>query len=320
MSFSTLPAPLFPPPLKRGDTLGIIAPAGQLQDTARFEQGIARLREMGFEVKFPRGLWPGSEFPWFSDTNANRAEEFNRMWADSEVQGIICMRGGFGCLKLLEQIDYEQIRATPKIFAGFSDISILLNVLRAKTGLVSLHAPVVTSIAGAVPATLERLARCLQSPLQKQPALEISRIEVLRDGAEVRAPLLGGNLATLVTLLGTPDDIDYSGCILLLEDVGEPLYKIDRMLTQMRLAGKLNNLAGLLLGDFHTSQENAHSDRLAHLRFLEAVWKLALDAVSNSTVPFPVWAGLPVGHCPENMALALGAQAIMSKKKDLRFT
>ncbi|MCK9174969.1 MAG: LD-carboxypeptidase [Desulforhopalus sp.] len=315
MSFSTLPAPLFPLPLKRGDTLGIIAPAGQLWDPAGFERGIARLREMGFEVKFPRELWPGSEFPWFSDTDANRAEEFNRMWADPEVQGILCMRGGFGCLKLLEKIDYEQIRTAPKVFAGFSDISILLNVLRAKTGLVSLHAPVVTSIAGAVPATLERLARCLQSPLQQQPALEISQLEVLRDGAEVRAPLLGGNLTTLVSLLGTPNDIDYSGCLLLLEDVGEPLYKIDRMLTQMQLAGKLKNLAGLLLGDFHTSQENAQTDRLAHLRFLEAVWKLALDAVSC-----PVWAGLPVGHCPENMALVIGAQTLMSKKKDLRFT
>jgi muramoyltetrapeptide carboxypeptidase len=295
--------PLLPPSLRQGDTLGIIAPAGQLADKNCFEKGVALLREMGFVPRFPRDLWPGDDY--LADSDENRAEEFNAFIGDPEVKGLISMRGGYGCLRILDMIDIEAVRQNPKFIVGFSDISILLNYLYKMTGLVSLHGPVVTSLSSATQDSRERLFQSLHGNC-KAP-IEISGLEILRAAQGRKAPVVGGNLASLVSLAGTEYDLSWRDKIVVLEDVNEPIYKIDRMLTQLSLGKKFDQLAGLVLGDFGF---DTGFDDLEKLRQNEAVWKIVLRLVKG--VNIPIWANFPSGHCARNISFPIGVNAEMS--------
>lgn len=293
---------LYPSPLKKGDTIGIFAPAGQLQDRQRFLRGVEILQAMGLQVKFPRELWPGESY--LADNDANRADEFNRLIADKSIKGLISMRGGYGCLRILGKIDTSLVRDNPKIIVGFSDISILQNYLYERTGLVSLHGPVVTSLCNATEDSLARLHSALTRPI---PGSVLSgQIVALQDGPKVTAPIIGGNLASLVTLLGTPYDFSWDGKIVFLEDTNEPAYKIDRMLTQLHLAGKFNKLAGLILGDFSTTSCRNEND---HFDYRQQVWHRALDLCAGRQTP--VWGNFPSGHCVHNVTFPLGALTVM---------
>lgn len=301
-----VPPPLYPPPLKKGDTLAVFAPAGQLQEPRKFAQGISLLKEMGFSVKYPRDLWPGNDY--LADSDKNRGREFNAFINDPETAGLISMRGGFGCLRMLDQIDLDQIIAHPKTILGFSDISILHNYLHGRTGLVCLHGPVLTSLATLTSPALERLYHSLIG--QWRTPIHTRKIEILKSGPTASGRLLGGNLTSLVTLLGTPYDFSWENGIIFLEDTNEPPYKIDRMLTQLFLAGKFDRLSGLILGDFSLS---SHEDTLEKIRYREQVWQRFLEITERSS--YPVWANIPFGHCPENFTLPLGATVEMNREK-----
>ncbi|MCP4339268.1 MAG: LD-carboxypeptidase [Desulfobulbaceae bacterium] len=298
--------PIYPTPLKKGDTIGIIAPAGQLQDKTRFMRGIGILHEMGFQVKFPRDLWPGPAY--LADSDDNRGHELNRLFRDEEIKGLVSMRGGYGCLRILDKIDISSVRGNPKILVGFSDITILQNYLYEQTGLVSFHGPVVTSLSMATDDTLAHFYSCLTRT--KPPNIQPKQIEVLRSGPDISAPLLGGNLASLVSLLGTCYDFPWDNKIIFLEDINEPPYKIDRMLTQLKLAGKLDSVAGLILGDFSTSTGLNETEKL---RYRESVWERVLQVSPNNSMP--IWGNFPSGHCPCNLTFPLGAVAEMNRGK-----
>lgn len=298
--------PLYPAPLKKGDTIGVVAPAGQLQDKTRFMRGIGILQEMGFRVKFPRNLWPGPEY--LADSDDNRGYEFNRLFKDEEIKGLISMRGGYGCLRMLDKIDIALVSRNPKILVGFSDITILQNYLYEKTGLVSLHGPVVTSLGIATEETLASLYDCLVN--NKKYSIDSKKIEVLRDGPDISAPLIGGNLASLVTLLGTCYDFSWNSKIVFLEDINEPAYRIDRMLTQLKLAGKLDNIAGLVLGDFSMSTSRNTTEKL---RYRETVWNRVLELCPDRQTP--IWGNFPSGHCACNLTFPLGAVVKMERKQ-----
>jgi muramoyltetrapeptide carboxypeptidase len=293
--------------LKKGDSIGIFAPAGQMQDEARFMQGVKLLQEMGFQVKYPQSLWPGSEY--LADSDDNRGYEFNSLIKDEEISGLIAMRGGYGCLRMLENIDISLVSRNPKILVGFSDITILQNYLYEQTGLVSLHGPVVTSLCGATKDALASLSYCLTNA--KAQSIESAVIEVLRDGPEISAPLIGGNLASLVTFLGTRYDFSWEKKIVFLEDINEPSYRIDRMLTQLKLAGKLDNIAGLILGDFSTSASRNQTDKL---QYRESVWNRVLELCVDQVIP--IWGNFPSGHCPDNLTFPLGTVATMERGKN----
>ncbi len=301
---------LYPPPLKKGETLGVIAPAGQLQDKTYFTNGIKILNEMGFQVKFPMDLWPGTEY--LADSDDNRGREFNDFVKDSDTKGLISLRGGYGCLRMLDRIDLSLITHHPKILVGFSDITILQNYLYEKTGLVSLHGPVLTSLGGASSETLESFFNFLTGKWSN--SIGGADIEVLKNGPGIVAPLVGGNLASLVTLLGTPYDFSWRKKIVFLEDINEPIYKLDRMLTQLKLAGKLDNLAGLILGDFSNS---GCSDDIEKLRYLESVWSRVLQLCSCEN--YAIWGNFPSGHCSCNLTFPLGAPAEMNREKKRLF-
>jgi len=304
-------SPLFPPTIKKGDTVAVFAPAGNLHETERFRKGIAILKEMGFRVKFPRELWPGSGY--FADNDENRGNEFNTLLADPEIKALISMRGGYGCLRMIDKIDLAQIVRTPKIIVGFSDITVLHNYLHFKTGLVGFHGPVVTSLCNATNGALDRYYHCLTGHCSS-PIFE-KGIEVLRDGTSVSAPLVGGNLASLVTLLGTPYDSSWANKIVFLEDVNEPIFRIDRLLTQLKLAGKFENIVGLILGDFSLTDD---VDSIEKLSYREEIWNRVLELCESSQTP--IWGNFPSGHCPHNLTLPLGATAEMnSAQKQLVF-
>ncbi len=300
-----------PKPLQKGDTIAVIAPAGQLHNEDAFYKGAALLQEMGFSLQFPRGLWPGDGGGYLADSDCARSEEFNRIWA-GDAAAIIALRGGFGSLRMADGIDFELVRRKPKLLIGFSDITILLNLIYQRAGVVSLHAPVLTSLGTSTPEALERLYQCLTTPLANYPPISAKNIEILRSSGAIaaekaeNAPLIGGNLATLTTLLGTEWDFDYKGGFLLLEDIGEPLYKIDRMLTQLLLAGKFAGIAGVLIGDFHTAEEHPQNAPLRHLRYIETVWTRVLECLDSAGNDCPVYGRFPAGHIRENLAAAIG--------------
>lgn len=295
-----------PLPLNRGDTIGIIAPAGRLSDITRFTSGVAILREMGFNVVFPGDLWPGTEY--LADSDENRASEFNRLYCDPEVSALLCLRGGYGCLRMIDRIDLSLVATHAKMLIGFSDITVLQNYLFQKTGLISLHGPVVTSLGDASSPALERFFLCLTGRWDEP--LAVKKLEILRDGPTVTAPLVGGNLASLISLLGTPYDFSWDGKIVFIEDINEPAYRVDRMLTQLFLSGKFTRPTGLIIGDFSGLFPGNSSQQS---RYLEGIWTRVLELCGKGD--FPIWGNFPSGHCQHNMTLPLGAQAQMQSGK-----
>ncbi len=250
------PEPLLPPRLHPGQTLGLLAPAGPTRDHGRVEAGVAFLRAQGFGVKvLDHALDPPHGY--LSAPDALRLEDLHRAFGDPEIHGILSLRGGYGCLRLLEGLDFDRVRRNPKVLIGFSDLTILHLALQARTGLTTFHGPMLTSHFGEdtpeARASFEDLVRLLGGghPTWTFPNTCPDTYLTLR-GGRAQGRLLGGNLVTLASLLGTPFMPDLRGAILFLEDLSEEPYRLDRLLTQMRLAGVLEGVAGLLLGDFAT--------------------------------------------------------------------
>lgn len=303
--------PISPSPLRKGATLGIIAPAGRLSDSNDFAGGIKILQAKGYQVKYPRDLWPGQGY--LADSDENRGAEFNSLLADPDVGALLCLRGGYGCLRMLDRIDIDLVTSKHKMIIGFSDITVLQNYLYQKTGLLALHGPGVISLCGVNSQALERFFQCLSGNWNEP--IVCPDIEVLREGKYRSAPLVGGNLASLVSMLGTPYDFSWDEKIVFLEDVNEPIYKIDRMLTQLHLAGKFTRVAGIILGEFSGV---SFTDGTQRQDYLETIWSRVLELCGDR--PISVWGNFPSGHCRHNFTLPLGAITLMDgSKAKLRF-
>ncbi|MGD9280565.1 MAG: LD-carboxypeptidase, partial [Desulfobacterales bacterium] len=236
--------PIRPPRLKPGDTIGFVAPASPF-DPKIFLQGVRTLESMGFHTLVNDEIFEKTGY--VAGNDVHRARLVNRLFKDTAINAIFCARGGFGSLRILPLLDYDLIRKNPKIFIGFSDITALLTAITNRSGLISFHGPVVTTLAGAAEMTCSALLGAVSSdmPLEIQPASGV----VVQAG-RAQGPLIGGNLTTLCHLLATPFETKFKNCILLIEDRGEALYRIDRMLFQMKLAGCFDGIAGLVLGSF----------------------------------------------------------------------
>jgi muramoyltetrapeptide carboxypeptidase len=240
-----------------------------------------------------------------------RIKEFYRLWNDDEVKALISARGGYGCLRIIAKINPELFRSKPKWLIGFSDLTVLLNGIFAATGLVTLHGPMVTTLENTDQFSFQRFKEALGGEFH--PLTPTRDLEILRSGTG-QGRVVGGNLTTLVHLVGTPWQPQVSGRILFLEDTAEPLYKLDRMLTHLAYCGLLDNLAGLVLGVF----DPGHHDRLEMIRLNEQVWNRVLELTQGA--PYPIWGGLPIGHQHGNVALPVGMEAVMdSANGTLRF-
>jgi muramoyltetrapeptide carboxypeptidase len=298
---NAMPSPLPPPRLKRGDTIGLLAPAGPIRDHQAFADGCKLLESQGFRVFHANDILRADGY--LAGSEERRTAEFCSLWADPEIKALLAVRGGYGLLRLLPHLDIALIRRTPKILVGFSDISILLNTVHAATGLVTFHGPNLCSLARADKTSTDRFFTTL-TKREPQP-LKANDLEILKPG-QAQGKLLGGNLTSLVHLLGTPHEIPWEGSLLFLEDVGEAPYRLDRMLTQLEQAGRLQGIKGLILGSFTDCGDT------------ELVWHRVLELLGDKEIP--VWGNFPTGHGESNHMLPIGMEAEMDSNAGvLRF-
>jgi muramoyltetrapeptide carboxypeptidase len=275
-----------PKRLNAGDTIGIVAPAGPF-DRELFEQGIAVIQSMGFATKTDPRIF--SQQGYLAGPDASRAAQFNAMIADSQVKAVMSARGGYGSLRMLEALDYKAIGSRAKAFIGFSDITALHRAIFIRSSLVTFHGPMVTTLPQSDGQSRLSWYRALTEPLA--PPFDLSRARVLKSG-RAEGVLAGGNLATLCHLTGTSMGMGFGGQILLLEDIGEAPYRIDRMLTQMKMAGLFAGLAGLVLGSFEACGSDDDIDALVLERFAD--------------MSIPIVSGACVGHGRSNWTVPLG--------------
>lgn len=232
---------LLAPRLKKGDLIALTAPAGAIFNKESIGKARLALEGLGFRVRECESL--GRQYGYLAGTDEQRAQELMELFTDDSVNGIVAMRGGWGCARLLPLLDFEKIRQHPKVLSGFSDITTLLLTLQAKTGLVTFHGPVGNSSWS--PLTNRFFMSCVSE--NTQPEMIDSEADPICLGT-AEGKLLGGNLAVLCSLLGTSYLPDFKDALLFLEETEEEPYSIDRMLTQLDLAGVLRQVRGVIFG------------------------------------------------------------------------
>jgi muramoyltetrapeptide carboxypeptidase len=232
-----------PPALRRGDKVGLLAPASSFS-RGDFLAGCDRLRAMGYEPVYAQDIFDRDIY--FAGTAERRTREFHELWQREDVAALICVRGGYGSNYLLEKLDYNLIATRPKILIGCSDITSLLIAINDRTGLVTFHGPMVAKDIAGETLDLSSWNNALHGATNW--SVPTAGTEVLRAG-KAEGRLYGGCLSMLVASLGTPFEIQTEGTILFIEDVAEKPFRIDRMLMQLRLAGKLEQVRGFVFGE-----------------------------------------------------------------------
>lgn len=288
-----------PRALRPGDLLGLIAPSGPAPEK-NLAGAVAGLEGMGFRVRVYESC--RQRYGYLAGSDEIRARDVQSAFCDREIRGVICLKGGYGTPRLLDRLDYAAIAAHPKVFAGYSDITGLHLALGRCCRLVTFHAPMPMTLAdGRDPFTWDNWLRAVSSaaPLGELRNPPGEPVETLVPGRAC-GPVTGGNLSLVAASLGTPFEIDTRGRLLLLEDVGEEPYTIDRMLTQLRLAGKFADCAGIILGDWQNCgpKDGGPSLPLAQV-FADVVGPAGRPAIVN----------LQAGHCAHKLTVPLGAEA-----------
>jgi muramoyltetrapeptide carboxypeptidase len=280
-----------PPALRPGDRVGVAALSGPIA-AERLEAGLAALAALGFEPVPAANL--AARGGLFAGRDADRLEAFHRLVDDPSVRAILFARGGHGLLRILPGIDWRRLARVPRAYVGYSDVTpFLLEVVR-RLGWIAFHGPMVAADLAAGLESTDREA--LVGALTGEPVTEVGLAGALGAGV-VRGPLLGGCLSLLAAALGTPWRARLDGALLAIEEVGEPLYRVDRMLTHLRLSGSLAAVRGILIGSMSGTEAKA----LEPSRVAELAAELAPGV--------PVAWGLPIGHGGRNLTLPLGAPA-----------
>jgi len=293
LALSTLRHMRLPPPLSAGARVALVAPAGPLRGEQDLQAAIDHATSLGWEaLPAPHAL---ARNGYLAGTDDERANDLNAALRDDRVDGIWCLRGGYGAMRILSALDYDAMRRHPRPLLGYSDITALHCAINARSGVASYHAPTARSELtefsrdSLVRAVVEQVDPCGSAPLAR----------TLR-GGRATGRLVGGNLALLAALAGTPYAPDYADAILVLEDVGEATYRIDRMLQQLRLSGALDRVAGIAFGQFTESTDPLD----AELCPLDDILREAADAAG-----VPAVAGIPLGHVGDQWTIPLGARA-----------
>jgi muramoyltetrapeptide carboxypeptidase len=300
--------------LSPGDTLGIVAPASAPPDPQAIDRGVIALEKLGYQVKLAPNV--RQRLGFLAGTDQQRADDLMAMFTDPDVRAILCVRGGYGAPRLLPLLDYQVIRKHPKIFVGYSDLTALHCAFLTQAKLISFHGPMLNSDfahPNLPEFTRESFFRTLSlaaSPGRKSPfnishGYQPKTVKILRRGI-ARGPLIGGNLSLLCSILGTPWQPRFNDCILFLEDVGEPPYRFDRMLTQLLNAGLLQQVAGIAIGLNADCEDPKAKTTTEYRQTLD-------DVLEDRLLPLkiPVVTGLPFGHVPHNATLPVGTGAVL---------
>jgi muramoyltetrapeptide carboxypeptidase len=304
------PALMRPPALRAGDTVGLITPATYVSDPDRLALVARTIEYFGLKAKLGRNV--GKRHGYLGGTDRERLDDLHEMFRDPEVKAVLPIRGGYGSAQLLDRIDYSLIRSRPKVFIGYSDITAMHLAIQRHAGLVTFHGPMVLAeFTDFTQAAFRRALfdgrplGALTNPPETNRLRPAHALRVIRPG-KARGPLVGGNLTLVASTMGTPYEIDTRGRILFLEDVDEQPYSIDRMLTQLRLAGKLQAAAGIVFGECRDCRPREYQPSFENTLSLGEV----LDEILGK-LDIPVLSGLAVGHTGDQLTLPLGVAATL---------
>ncbi len=291
-----------PPSLREGATIGVISPASKPPDDEKFNRGIEYLRQRGFKVV--EGEHARDLYGYLAGQDDARADDLNQMFANPEIDAIICSRGGYGTPRMIEKINFEVIRRNPKIFVGYSDITALQLAIWKQAGLITFSGPMVAVEMGAGidPFTEEMFWKILTDsayPRLLYPPQE-QKLKILSQG-KARGRLLGGCLSLINSILGTPYCPDFEGAIFFIEDIEEEPYHLDRYLAQMKMAGIFDKIAGLVLGQFVDCEPE--EPEKPHL----TTEQIFLDYFSDLNIP--IVTNFAYGHVPIKHTMPVGVEA-----------
>lgn len=284
-----------PPYLKKGDTIGITCPAGYMQ-ADQAQTCIETLQNWGFEVMVGKTLGSDSK-NYFSGTDEERLNELQAMLDDKNIHAVLCGRGGYGMGRIIDKISFTKFKKNPKWIIGFSDITLLHSHLEKNYQIASLHAPMAAAFNDEGYKN-EYIGSLHKAILGKKASYSIPSKPIDKLG-NTTAKLVGGNLTLLANAIGTPSAIETKGKILFLEDIGEYLYGVDRMLHQLKRAGYFKKLAGLVIGGFTDMKDTTRP-------FGKSIEEIILEVVADAS--YPVCFDFPVSHSKENLALKIGAK------------
>ena len=294
--------------LKVGNKIGLVAPSSPTAETT-VEKAKKAIEDLGFEVELGESCYEA--YGYLAGKDELRAKDINKMFSNEEINGIICLRGGYGASRILELLDYEMISKNPKVFVGYSDITVLHIALNQKSNLVTYHGPMAASdFAGDISEfSLDNFKNIVYdgdyNTIIENPKDE--KVITITEGV-VEGELIGGNLCLLTNTIGTEFEIDTEDKILLIEEVGEDPYAIDRMLTQLKLSGKFDKLAGILLGDFADciASKSEYDKQLPLIKVFEDIL---------GPLEIPCMYNFQLGHCEPVLTIPFGIELKMNTKK-----
>jgi len=287
-----------PAVLTKGDKVALVAPSGPAYDVSRVDFAAGYLMRLGFEVAI--GASCHAQYGYLAGKDEVRANDLNQAFADPAIKGIFCFRGGYGAARILDLLDFDAIRANPKFFCGYSDITALHVAINQRAGLMTFHTPVVGEVgfADADAFTLDSMDKYIfKSNISGQICnpqghkWQFSQCNRVTCGV-----LAGGNLAVLSSLVGTPYALDFNNKVLFIEEIGEKPYRVDRMLNQLRQAGAFERVAAVIFGDFADCTADSPGKSLT-----------VQEIIANLDIKVPVVHNLRCGHCSPTLSLPMGA-------------
>ena len=305
------PKTLLPKAIKKGDTVGLIAPSAAMADRMQFTFAQEALEALGFKVKLGANL--KNRYGHLAGTDKERAGDLNEMFSDKEVKAIICIRGGSGAARILPLLDYKTISKNPKPLLGYSDITAIHCAIHAQTGLITFHGPMGSSTWNSF--NVEQFEKVF---LEKEKVtyenvhgesddlvVKSNRIQTLKGGT-AEGKILGGNLTVLTAISGSPYYPDFKDAILFIEDIGEDPYKMDRMMSTLKLNGTLDQIKGFVFGQCSDCEPGG------------GYGSLTLDQVLDDFIlplKIPAYSGAMIGHISKQFIIPVGAKVQMDADK-----
>ena len=307
-----LPERILPKRLKKGDTIGLIAPGYAVKPNV-LDEAKKALRDMGFKPYHTDRII--GNYGYFSNTDSERALDLNEMFANAKIDGILCARGGYGCTRIMSLIDYERIMKHPKVLIGFSDVTALLNGIQKETGLIGFHGPVGSTLND--PYSIKQLRKVVMHPKENftienaelQDTTLITNTEFERytiTKGTATGKLVGGSLTLVNALIGTPQEIDFTDTLVCLEDVEEAPYRIDRMLTQLIEGNTFTKAAGILFGVCAGCNASSNTNSFS-------LKEVIMDRIQPLNIPSVY--GMSFGHVENNFTFPIGINAKLDTEK-----